>query len=140
MDDSKAAKIRKRIIDCISRLQTVAMELREIAEGELGPPTPDEFESMKSGDGLVPYHAHLAGVLHLIRFHVLEVGVIYRNELYRNTPKTWGREQVIQLASDVERSLGHAVESHYLQPNNLPPPPGYKAWDEKPKKDPKKSA
>lgn len=140
MDDSKLYEIRNRIIGCISQLQKVAIELREIAETELVPPTPDEFESIKSGDNLVPYHAQLAGVLNLIRFHVLEAGVIYRNELYRTTPKTWDRQLVVKLASNVERSLGYVVEAHYREPNNLPSLPGYKPWDEKPKKKPKKSA
>jgi hypothetical protein len=136
MPEDDLYRIRKRIVGCVRRVQRVAIVLREISETELIPPTPEEYEVIASETeaDLVPFSAHLAGVLDLLRFHLLEVGVIYREHLKGVTPKVWDRQVIVRLDSQIERSLGYAVRYHYRKPNPEPPLPGYIPWDEQRKK------
>ena len=128
MDDKSLYRARKRIRDCVSRIQEVSYELRRIAEEEVIPPTTEEYRKMVSGEEEVSYQAHLAGVLNQIRFHVLEVGVIAESHLERLTPKTWLR--IVHYAPSVLQSLEHVVR-HHFEPKNLPALPGYIPWDVK---------
>jgi hypothetical protein len=136
MTEEDLYRIRKRIVAGMRRVQRVAIEFREIAETELIPPTPEEYRVIASETeaDLVPFSAHLAGVLNLLRFHILEVGVIYREHLKGVTPKVWDRQLIVKLDSQIERSLGYEVQYHYREPNPEPPLPGYVPWDEPKKK------
>jgi len=74
-----AATIKRRINRGVRKVQEVAKEFRKLQE-QIPLPTPEEFARIKSGEIPLPYEAHLAGLLYLIRFHVLEVGVIINHQ------------------------------------------------------------
>lgn len=100
------ATIKRRINKGVKEVQEVAKEFRRLQE-QIPLPTPKEFARMRSGDMPLSYEAHLAGLLYLIRFHVLEVGVIINHQ---------GRETRKSLAASdcpdqfIIRGLGYLVE------------------------------
>jgi hypothetical protein len=138
-DDETLIRVKRRMLKAIRLVQRAAIELREIVDSdEIIPPTPEELKLILSGqeEKNIPFEAHLAGVLNLLQFYILEVGVVYEGRLKGWTPKTWDRAMFVSLWGDVEVHLEHAVRSyrvHRKEPKREPLP-GYKAWDEPRKK------
>lgn len=134
-DAESLNRVRRRMLRAIRLVQRGAIELREIVDNdEIIPPTPEEFDLIKTNveERLIPYEAHLAGVINLLQFYILEVGAIYDRCLKRCTLKTWEREMVYGLWGDVEQHLGNVVQGYYVHRHQpaLEPLDGYKAWDD----------
>jgi hypothetical protein len=127
------------MLKAIRLVQRGAIELREIVDSnEVIPPTSKEFDLLKANveERIIPYEAHLIGVINLLQFYILEVGAIYERCINGCTPKTWERDLVYGLWGAVEQHLGNAVQSYHVHRTapKLEPLPGHRAWDDTKKK------